>query len=78
MSGLNHSQNSTNIFCSVKAHVERLKIVKMACRFLYLQENRARNSRQAVADDMLSISSTELIKDFRMNREEIEEICELV
>ena len=50
----------------------------MACRFLYLQENRARNSRQAVADDTLSMSNTELIKEFRINCEEIEEICELV
>ena len=50
--------------CSVKAQVERLKIVKMACRFLYLQENRARNSRQAVADHTLSMSYTELIKEF--------------
>ena len=37
----------------VKAQVERLKIVKMACRFLYLQGNKVRNSHQAVADHML-------------------------
>ena len=43
-----------------------------------MQENRARNSLQAVADHTLSMSSTELIKKFRINREEIEEICELV
>ena len=44
----------------------------MACRFLYLQENRARNSRQAVADHTLSMSNTELIKEFQVNCEEIE------
>ena len=43
-----------------------------------MRENRARNSLQAVADHTLSMSSTELIKKFRINREEIEEICELV
>ena len=57
--------------------VERLKIVKMACRVLYLPENSARNSRQAVADHTLSMSNTELIKEFRMNHEEVEEICKL-
>ena len=76
-SGRDRSQNFTNIFCCVKAQVERLKIVKMACRFLYLQENSARNSRLAAADGTLSMSSAELIKEFRTNREEIEEICEL-
>ena len=50
----------------------------MARRILYLQESRPRNFSQAVADHTLSMSNTELIKEFRKNREEIEEICELV
>ena len=73
-SGLDHSQNSANIFCSVKVEVERLKIVKMARRFLYWQENSARNFRQAAAEHSLSMSNNDLIKEFRMNREEMEEI----
>ena len=63
-SGLDHFQNSTNIFCSVKAQIERLKMVKMASRFLYLQENSARNLLQAVVDHTFSKSSTKLIIKF--------------
>ena len=50
----------------------------MACRFLYLQQNKSRIMQQRSVDHTLSMTDRELIKEFRMNQEEIEEICDLV
>ena len=63
---------------AVKKAERRLESVNTACRFLYLQQNKSRIMQQRSVDHTLSMTDWELIKEFRMNQEEIEEICDLV
>ena len=55
-----------------------MDFVQEACRFLYPQQNKPRIMQRRSVDHTLSMTDRELIKEFRMNQEEIEEICELV